>query len=372
MINLTRNSKPVAVYLPSLEGGGAERVMVILANGLAQRGHRVDLILAKAEGPYLAEVAPEVRVVDLASRRVLASLPRLISYLQRERPRAILSALNHANLVMIIARELSGTSCRLVISERRSASGDPPGFTTFATHWLMRRLYSRADKVIAVAQALADELITEFGLPSERVIAIPNPVDVDGIRALATENIDHPWVGSDEPPLFLAVGRLAVEKDYPTLLQAFAKVHTKRPCRLLILGEGELRSQLSDTIRALGLSDSAQLLGFQSNPYKWMRACAVYVMSSQAEGFPNSLAQAMACGARIVSTDCKTGPNEILEAGKWGALVPVGDPDALAQAMEAALEHPNPMEGTRRVEDFQPHQIIAMYENALMLEGTLD
>lgn len=343
-------------------------MMVILANGLAQRGHRVDLVLAKAEGPYLTEVAPEVRVVDLGSRRVSASLPRLIRYLQRERPQAVLSALNHANLVTILAREFSGIRCRLVISERRSAAGDPLSFKTFATHWLMRRLYSRADKVIAVAQALADELIVDFGISSERVIAIPNPVDIDGIRALAAEDIDHPWVGSEEPPLFLAVGRLAAEKDYPTLLQAFAKVYTKRPCRLAILGEGELRPQLSGAIQAAGLSDNVQLMGFQSNPYKWMKACAVYVMSSRAEGFPNSLAQAMACGARIVSTDCKTGPTEILEAGKWGALVPVGDSDALARAMEAALDDPNPTKASHRANDFHPHRTVAMYENALMLE----
>lgn len=349
----------VALYLPSLRGGGAERVMVMLANGFAARGHRVDLVLAKAEGPYLPEVTPDVRIVDLNSHRVLASLPGLVAYLRRERPRAVLSSLGHANIVTIVARAVSGVKCRLVVSERNSLSG-MRGTTGFVMRCMTRALYPRADAVVTVSRGVAEEL-TDLGLDPGLITAIPNPVDVDAIRRGAEQRLDHPWIDASAPPLFLAVGRLTAQKDYPTLLAAFARVRAQRTGRLVILGEGELRQDIQARIEALGLLDDVELLGFQPNPYPWMKACAAYVMSSAWEGFPNSLVQAMACGARVVSTDCRTGPDEILEGGKWGRLVPVGDAEALAEAMIATLDDSRPPEVSGRIAMFRASRAIDEY-----------
>ncbi|MBT2133569.1 glycosyltransferase [Croceibacterium sp. LX-88] len=354
----------IAIYVPSLQGGGAERVMVSVANGLASRGHRVDLVLVKAEGPYLSEVSDRVNVVDLGRGRVIASVWPLICYMRRERPDALLSALFHANFVAIVARLFARVRMRLVVSERNSLAS-LTGRGSSLILWLMRCLYPRADAIVAVSRGIAEELISELGLAPERVVAIPNPVDVEGIAALAVQRPEHPWLAPDSPPVVVAVGRLEAQKDYPTLLEAFEKVRKRRDVRLVILGEGAFLPELERRIADASLSDTVMLAGFQPNPFGWMAASKAYVLSSVYEGFPNSLIQAMACGVRVVSTNCPTGPDEILEGGKWGTLVPVGDADALADAVVDALDRrtwPDPASMLRK---FHPDVIMADFERIL-------
>lgn len=358
----------IAIYVPSLRGGGAERVMVTLANGFALRGHRVDLVLARAEGPYLVEVASGVQIVDLDKERVMASLLPLARYIRRERPDAMLSALNHANLVAIMARSIARSKIRLVVSERNSLTGLGNGRRGRLFRGLMRWLYPKADGVIALTAASVKELTDEIGLDPARLCAIPNPVDVAQFRARAASRPDHPWLAPDQPPVILAAGRLERQKDYPTLLTAFARLRTIRPARLVILGEGSLRTELQRQIDATGLTDDVLLAGFQTNPFGWMGACAVYAMSSRYEGFPNTLVQAMACGARVVSTDCPTGPVEILEDGRWGRLVPVGDAKALSEALETTLTDYEAPDVTHRVSEFRLDTIITRYSQVLGVE----
>lgn len=327
----------IAVFLPSLRGGGAERVMVQLANGFAARGHRVDLVLVAAQGPYLAEVSPKVRVVDLGRRRLRAGLWPLMLYLWRARPTALLSALPHANLVALWARALTGLRLRLVVSERNSLEGlelDRQGRRLL--RW-MARFYPKADAVVAVSRGIARELVDEIGLKTRQVRAIPNPVDLALIRAGQAAPLPHPWLAEGEAPVVLAVGRLEAQKDYSTLLAAFALLRARVSARLIILGEGSQRGALAAEIAALGLEQVVALPGFDPNPYAFMARARVFVLSSRVEGFPNVLVQALACGVRAVSTDCPTGPAEILEGGRWGRLVPVGDAAGLAAALEAAL-----------------------------------
>jgi glycosyltransferase involved in cell wall biosynthesis len=354
-------SRHIAIYLPSLRGGGAERVMVTLANGFAARGHRVDLVLVRAEGPYLPEVADNVRIVDLDRGRVLASLVPLARYLRRERPDAMLSALNHANVIAILARKLARVPTRLVVSERNSLTGRPVGLAGRAIRVLMRWLYPAADGVVAVSQAMAEELVTDLGLPPANVAAIPNPVDVASLVALAQARPGHAWLGDGQPPVLLAVGRLEPQKDYPTLLDAFARFRSQREARLVILGEGSQRAKLDDHIARLGLTGVVELAGFKDNPFGWMAACDLFVMSSRHEGFPNALVQAMACGARVVSTDCRTGPDEILEGGRWGRLVPVGDAGALAEAMADALDDKDICDAAARASEFGVETAVDSY-----------
>jgi len=354
----------IAIYLPSLLGGGAERVMVGVANGLAGRGHDVDLVLVKAKGPYLPEVSGRVNVIDLDRSRVITSLWPLIRYLKRKRPDAMLSALFHSNLVAIMAWLLAGVTTRIVVSERNSLVGlSDRG--SWLVRWLMARLYRRADAIVAVSQGIAEELVSGLGLPRERVVAIPNSVDVDRIRALAGERPQHPWFESGAPPVILAVGRLEPQKDYPTLLAAFERVRSNHAVRLIILGEGGSRPELERFIANAGLGDSICLAGFQSNPFAWMAAAKVYVLSSTHEGFPNSLIQAMACGVRVVSTNCPTGPDEILEGGKWGALVSVGNSNALAAAISDALDSISWPDPSGRLCNFHPDAILADFEQIL-------
>ncbi|WP_040717319.1 glycosyltransferase [Caenibius tardaugens] len=356
----------ICIFIPSLRGGGAERVMVMLANGFAERGHRVDLVLTSAEGPYLSEVAKRVRIVDLGKRRVLASLLPLARYLRRERPDAMLSALNYANIIAILARKLARTHPRLVVSERSSLSRITPGMAYRIIRFLMGKLYPTADRVVAVSQDMAGELVSELSLPPDQVVAIPNPVDIASLQALSRDRPDHAWFEPGQPPVFLAVGRLDTIKDYPTLLAALSMLRKHREARLIILGEGAERANLEQIIARLDLMDAVDLAGFKDNPFGWMASCNAFVLSSRYEGFPNVLVQAMACGARVISTDCPTGPAEILEHGKWGQLVPVGNTEAMAMAMADTLDEAESRDTRRVVAKYRLDLITSKYERVLV------
>lgn len=355
----------VGIFLPSLDGGGAERITILLANALAQRGHSVDLVLANARGAYLGEVSNAVRVVNLNKRRVAASLPALIGYLRQARPDALLSGLGHANLIAILARRLAGRPVRLAVTEHNSILRGLDTPKGRAIRWLMQRLYPQADMVVCVSKGIEEELADILALPAAKLRTIYNPVDVDGIRKSAQDRPDHPWLAPGQPPVIISVGRLTEQKGFPILLRAFAQLRRTRNARLIILGEGMDRGSLTALAESLGITDDVFMPGFQKNPYGWIAASELYAMSSAWEGLPGVLLEAMACGVPVISTDCRTGPDEILEGGKWGRLVPVGDAVALAQAMEIVLaESAHPNVGAR-IDSFRTEHSVADYESVL-------
>lgn len=367
------NSQHLTIFLPTLNGGGAERVMVTLANAIAARGFAVDLVLAMAQGPYLTEISPAVRVIDLKVGRVIKALFPLTSYLQRERPVAMLSAMGHANVVALLARKLSRVPTRVAVSERGLISGEHAlacGVATHLNYWLIPLLYPGADGICAVSQTAAQDLATFARLPLQRVQHIYNPFDLARISQLAAEPLDHPWFSPGQPPVLLAIGRMNEAKDFPALIHAFAQLRQRRAARLVILGEGELRPELEALLVQLGLgSDTVQLPGFVVNPFAWLARCSMFVLSSRREGLPGALIEAMACGAPVVSTNCVSGPDEILQGGRWGRLVPVGDVDALAQAMAATLDTP-PAERPdvrQRAADFEQERAVDAYLRILGL-----
>ncbi|HWV59177.1 MAG TPA: glycosyltransferase [Sphingopyxis sp.] len=357
----------LAIILPSLRGGGAEGVMMTLANAFAAQGHRVDLVLASAQGPFLKEVAPGVRVIDLKSKRVTGALLPLISYFRRERPHVILSAPCHVNVVALLARAISRIKARLVVSERNSMTQGLGSRSDRILLWLMRRLYPSADMVVCVSRGVEEELATLAGVPRHKLRTIYNPINFEKIREGMNAPLDHPWLKQAGVPVLLAVGRLAPQKDYPTLLRGFARLRQDRRARLVILGEGQERPELEKLCRDLNIATDVEFAGFQPNPFAWMAACDLFVMSSAWEGLPNALLQAIACGAPVVSTDCRTGPDEILEHGKWGRLVPVGDAPGLAEAMLDALDDRSPPDVQHRAEAFKIEQVVADYAEVLGL-----
>lgn len=357
----------IAIFLPSLNGGGAERVMVTLANAITARGFLVDLVLATAQGPYLKDVSPAVRVIDLKAGRVIKALFPLVRYLRRERPMSMLSAMGHANVVALLARKLARVSTRVVVSERGLISGEHALARGLAAHlnfWLIPLLYPGADGICAVSQVAAQDLATFARLPSQRVQYIYNPFDLARISRLAAEPLNHPWFAPGQPPVLLAIGRMNEAKDFPTLIRAFAQLHQRRAARLVILGEGELRSELEALLLQLNLhADTVQMPGFVANPFAWLARCSLFVLSSRREGLPSALIEAIACGAPVVSTNCLSGPDEILQGGHWGRLVPVGDVDALAQAMAATLDTPPAArhDVRQRAADFEQERAVDAY-----------
>lgn len=358
----------VAIYVPSLEGGGAERVMVTLANEFAARELDTDLVLVRARGPYLKDVSSAVRVVDLGASRVLASVPALIRYLRRERPRSMLSALNHANLAALFARRLARVPVRLVVSERNTL-----GQAQASEHFikrpfmprLMRKMYPEADAVVAVSHGVAEDLASVIQLPKERIHVIYNPFNIERIRRLSLDEPDDARLARDRR-IILGVGRLTAQKDFATLIEAVARTQARDQLQLVILGEGELRDSLEALAKELGVE--LLMPGFVANPYAWMRVADLFVLSSRWEGLPGVLIEAMACGTRVVATDCPSGPREILEDGKWGRLVPVGDVAGLARAIESALEEDRSPDVTTRASFFSIDRAVNAYLRALDVE----
>jgi glycosyltransferase involved in cell wall biosynthesis len=339
-----RTDGAIGFFLPSLCGGGAERVIVNLAQGITERGLSVDLVLAAAEGPLLDHLPVAVRVVDLRAPRVLRSVGPLVGYLRRERPRALVSSMGHANLVALWAARLARQGTPVVVTQHNTLSEEIKQESRVAAGlWppLLRTFYPWAASVVAVSRGVADDLARVSGLPRDSVTVIYNPVITPTVTALAREVPDHPWFAAGQPPVILGVGRLTRAKGFLTLVRAFAEIRRRRAGRLIILGEGEDRPALESLARELGVADDVALPGFQGNALAYMAGSALFVLSSAWEGLPTVLIEALAAGTRVVSTDCPSGPREILQEGRLGALVPVGDARALAAAMFEALERPS-------------------------------
>jgi glycosyltransferase involved in cell wall biosynthesis len=323
-----------------MAGGGAERGALTLADGLAHRGFDVDLVLAVAEGPRLAEIPAEVRLVDLGSRRTLSSLPRLVRYLRREKPYALASVLDHANVVALWARKLGRYPGRVVVIEQNTLSEVTRNGKSRRGRmmpWLVTQFYPWADYVVGVSAGVTDDLVRLTNLPPEKVRVIFNPIVTTDIGEKARAPVDHPWFGNGSA-VFVAAGRLQPQKDFATLLLAFSQVRAKRPARLLILGEGPERGELEALVQRLDIADDVSLPGSTGNPYAYFARATAFVLSSRWEGLPTVLIEALSCGVPVIATDCPSGPREILANGRYGPLVPVGDADALARAMESMLD----------------------------------
>ncbi len=336
----TKAKQRVAIFTANMDGGGAERAMLKLAGGIAGHGYDVDLVLSRAEGHYLHEVPDAVRIIDLRARRVLSSIPGLVRYLRRERPTAMLTSMNYVNIVGIWARTLARVDTRLVVNEQNALSleaAHSPRRRHRQMPRLIRRFYPWADGVVSVAQGTADDLVRTTGLRPAHIKVVHNPIVTPELRAMADAPLDHPWFGAGQPPVLLAVGRFTPQKDFGTLIRASAGVLEGGKARLLILGDGPERPHLEALVSSLGLEGSVGLPGWVGNPYPYMVRAAAFVLSSRWEGLPSVLIEALFCGAPVVATDCLSGPSEILEGGRFGLLVPVGDVDALAKGIAAAL-----------------------------------
>jgi glycosyltransferase involved in cell wall biosynthesis len=203
--------------------------------------------------------------------------------------------------------------------------------------WVMRSAYTRADVVVATSAGVADDLARAIQMPRSRIVVIYNPVVTPSMIKKSWESVDHAWITGGSCPVIIATGRLTKQKDFPTLIRAFARLREQQSARLIILGEGEDRERLQDLAAELRVEANIDFPGFVSNPYAYMRRASVFVLSSRWEGFGNVVAEALACGTPVVSTDCPSGPAEILEGGRWGRLVPVGDSASLSEAMVLAL-----------------------------------
>ena len=338
----TPASGRIALFVRTLGAGGVPTAMLAIAHGLAERGFAVDLLVFNQDAEVTRPVSGNVRLIDLGIRRLALGLPALAGYLKKERPLLLIAASPDAVLLALLAKRLLRPGVRTWARQDNFFSMQlaHAGRKTRMVLKLTGKLLPSADEVIAVSAGVARDLERRVPRVAGAVRVVHNPVPHDRIAASAAMPVDHPWFGDRDVPVVLSAGRLVGQKDFPTLIRAFAQVLESGPARLVILGSGRERDALAALARDLGVAHAVDLPGFVANPFPWMSRARVFAVSSIYEGLPMVLIEAMACGTPVVSTDCPHGPGEVLENGRWGRLVPVGDAGALARAILETLRNP--------------------------------
>lgn len=362
------SARGVSLFLPSLAGGGAERVMIEVAKGLLESGVPVQIVLAGRGGVNRALVPAGVECVELGARRVGASIGRLATYLRDRRPKSLLAVLSHCGIAALMSRRLASVPTRVLISEHIAFSSLKPyasvklRLVARARRWF----YRRADAVLAVSAGVADDVAEATGFDRSAIEVIPNPTITPEILRRAEAPLDDPWFRPGQPPVIVGMGRLKPHKDFPALIEAYARVRRFRQARLLILGEGPERSRLEEMVVAKGLQEDVSLPGFLVDPYRYLARSAVFVLCSNAEGLPGALLEAMAVGCPVVSTDCRSGPREILLDGRLAPLVPPGDVGSMAEAISATLDRRPDCSALReRARDFTLEAVLGAYRRVL-------
>lgn len=359
-ISLQRHAEPmlddrwrgrrIAIVLGALLPGSRERVIVELAERLANAGAAVDLLIPGASPSSMLKPGSSIRIRDIGLPltgglpnivRIALSSPLIAAYLRRKLPDAVLSLSIPPNLATLAAERLSDLDLPVVIRQsnviRIDGSSRYGHVDRRPRDRLIRSLYRDADAIIAVSEGVADNLRQLIDGDRNRIETIANGVLVERIDRLAAAPSPHRWLDDHRVPVVVAVGRLVRKKDYPTLLGALAKLRARRDVRLIILGEGPKRRSLQKLCHSLHLDDAVALPGRVENPFAYLSRASLYALSSTFEGMPSALIEALVCGCPVVSTDCPSGPSEILDDGCFGRLVPIGDIEGLADAMYRSL-----------------------------------
>jgi glycosyltransferase involved in cell wall biosynthesis len=352
--------------LASLRAGGAERVALNLAEAFHARGHEVDLLVVHRTGKLLDQVPAGIRLVDLGSERASRAVGALRRYVKAEAPTAIISIAFQANLLALVATLGLRHKPKLIVTVHSTLSRAFEGLPALR-RWLLtaatKYLYPRADAAISVSHGAAADL-ARLGVTAPIIATIYNPVLRSGFAEAVQEKAHHPWLADRKDPVIMTAGRLAEAKNHRLLLAAFGRLLKEEPARLMIIGEGELRSELEAEAASLGIADKVSFTGHIDNPYPFMKEADLFVLSSSWEGFGNVLVEAMATATPVIATDCPHGPREILEDGKWGRLVPVGDADALAEAMLAVLRRGG-IDARERAAEFTVERAAGQYLDIL-------
>jgi glycosyltransferase involved in cell wall biosynthesis len=396
----------VAFCVSDLNTGGVQHAILRISEAMASVGCRVSVLICEPGGKLERALSPKVEPVwlspssklfaraeairadpgawrlmlrPLLSRketRTLPYLPALTTYLREVQPDTLFTAAPALNVWGYLARRRAGVTTRLVVSERTHFSAGKPRKIERKQVLapLMSRAYAGADHVAAVSHGVARDLVRNVGVARDHITVLHNPTIGRNFAERMAEPVDHPWFAPGGPPVLLAVGRLAGQKDLPTLLAAFTLARRHRPMRLVLLGEknpaarvNKGKASVAEIIEAHGIGEDIELLGYDPNPIRYMARADLFILSSRFEGFPNVLLEAVASGCPVVSTDCPSGPYELLDGGRYGRLVPVGDPDAMAAAILASLDAPierSLLKERARLFDFE--HSVAAYRNVLL------
>lgn len=362
----------IAFFLPSLEGGGAERNVINLIKGLKDK-YRMILILGERKGFFLKQVPREVSIIDFNTSSLLKIFLKLIKYFCKDQPDIFISTFPRFNFANLLAKFFSGKKFNFIIVEQTTPSRlwitarsfFHKSISYLLLPYLLRFFYPKAEAIVCVSEGIKKDHC-KFINSLNKIRVIYNPVVEENIYKLAEQKISHIWFKDKKTPVILTMGRLVKAKDYPVLLRSFKLVLEKKPVRLVVLGDGEEEKKIKELSKKTGVSRSIDFLGFQENPYRFLSKASVFVISSLREGFSNSIVEAMACGVPVVATDC-AGPKEIIKNNKNGILVPIGDEKSLAQAVIKILNNPVLAQnlsknGKVRAKDFTVEKSVQEYD----------
>jgi len=361
---MNSNKIKLTFLAPNLMGGGAERVTARLAAHFSQDNqYQLDLLLLKAEGPYLNDLPDGINIIELNCSKALYALPKLINYLRKNKPDILFTSQIHISTIALAAINIARVKTRAIV---RQPSMLKPAYKKESLNLKLRRsiflkLALKADRVIVSSKNMKSEFLDNSKISREKIKVIYNPLPIEQITNRSLEPIEHNWFLDSDIPVIIAVGRLVTVKDFETLIKAFNIVKKRKNARLVILGEGPLRLELQKLVEYFELEDSVLMPGFSDNPFKYMRNSKVYVLSSLWEGFPNSMVEAMVCNTTIVATNCEGAASEILEYGKLGKLVPVKSPEHMADAIIESLESIEPINYSNKLGEFLAENIYKKY-----------
>ena len=330
------NRPDLTFVIGSMRIGGAERATLHLMNGLVTKGLNIELVLLHKAGDFLAKVDPKITIVNLNKRKASQSIGIFKKYLKTNNPKTLFIVQNHIQLMVLFTVKISSWKGKIILSEQSTYLKNLKGLKGFVQKFLSKIFFPRADSIIAVSEGVAVELKRIFPKLESKIHVIYNPIITNEFIKVKDRPVDHPFFNRGNI-VIVSAGRLAKSKNFDLMIRAFHKVNKTVPVKLIIFGDGEENHHLKNLINSLHLTDDVSLPGFVSDPCMYFSKADLFVLSSDFEGLPGVIIEALACGCKVVSTDCENGPAEILMNGKFGWLTSVGDCEALAARIQVAL-----------------------------------
>lgn len=353
--------------------GGAGRVAVNLANGLVENGHSVDLLVCENDGVFSELVSENVNVlemagIDLPGYRMLGYVNFIRKYLNDESPDCLIGLMSEINFVGWLSALISESEPEIILSHHNDLRNTLKSLRTHKGAILRRLIltsYNKCDRVVAVSDGVKDSLV-DIGVSANNIKTIHNPV-------MNTNDIDkswdppsHDWF-SENRTVIISIGRLQKQKNHELLIKSFSRLNNRMDCKLLIIGDGPLKSDLVKLSNSLGIQDDVEILDYVDRVYPYMAHASAFVLSSNYEGFGNVLVEALACGCPVISTDCPHGPSEILCDGEFGELVPPRNEEALFEGLLATLRTgQNQSHLKYRAKNFTVSHVTSQYEHLLI------
>lgn len=362
----------IAFFFSTSGHSGVDRSAELLIPALCQLGYQVDLLQVRKHGPYISPM-DNLRLIDLGTKHTMTALGAVKRYLKDQQPDVLLADKDRCNRVALLAKKISGAKTRVVVSSGTIMSENLKNRSWLEGklhQWSFSYLYPKAHTIITPSVDAAVDLAEISSLDISQIDVVPLPIIAEDLKHKAKESLSHPWLDNKDQAVIISVGELTARKDQSTLLKAFALLQKQQASRLLILGKGKDETKLKHLCVDLGISDQVDFLGYQQNPYKYLKQADVFVHTAKFEGFGMVLVEALALGLPAVAADCIGGPAEILQKGKLGLLTPVSDESALAKALYQTLQKPpsNAEERKQGVEKYTVAMSTLAYLKAMGIE----